>query len=163
MYTDSTDLISQIFKINIGVYLIFFGLWMVALNAQFWQANFTVYSIVMGVALTAACFMVLFELRNLRRFKIELTQGVFAKKKYFVIAPNIAGFTLLGVGAYVLSIFNTESLTSITGNILVFFWHPYVTEALVLILSGSAIVFLSMALYYRLLPDQDTAETTTQP
>ncbi len=161
MLTHEKDLASTVLRINVGVYLVFFGLWMVALNAQYWFSSFSIYTAATLAAIIASCVMVFFGLKGLSFHQAEIkANGIFRRIKVVALAPNIVGFALLGVGSYLLSILNSNSIQLISGGELVFFSHPYASQALMLFVAGSAVVFLAMFLYFRLIPDQNANEAT---
>ena len=121
------QIVRSIFKINLGLYLIFTGVALLSIND--WQFNSLQYAVGMSVGMALAIFIVLSGIRQFYRFKATLKMNEKSRKiSYVALVPNVAGFILMGLGALFPSI--------------------------VLFLIGTAAEFLAWMLYYYFVPRQ---------
>lgn len=154
------DLISSILRINYGIYVIFLGFSLVALNDYYWSLNFLQNSVMMVIGMIIAAFIIISGVSGFNRQKAELkTDGKMRIIKYLELVPNVLGFALLGIGAYLLSFYESQSIMTPEGNSHIFFVHPYSSQSSTLFLVGTGIEFLAWLLYYYLIPMQMVKET----
>jgi hypothetical protein len=149
-----------IYRLNLGIYFVFLGLGILALNSQYINTDFLIE---MAVAMAVCIFIIFSGLREVNRHKAELkTDGIMRKIKY-ILVPNVLGFIPLGIGAYLLSLYRLEPFILPDGNTGFFYLHPYSSQALTLFLAGTGIEFLAVLLYYYLVPKQIVQEQKASP
>jgi hypothetical protein len=139
-----------ILRINLGIFLIFFGTYIVALKDYSLQSNVLQYALGIIAGMGIAVFTIYQGVRKIALCKNNLT--VDQKKKIkMALLLNLLGFIVLGSGAYYLSIVETGSFVTPTGENALFYYHPYSTLAFTLFLFGSGIEILILSLYHHLI------------
>lgn len=135
-------------EINIGFLIIFIGLWFLAYVSDRLTSTFL---IAMILAFIIPCVFAFFGIRRLNREKIEIKTDITSRMlKYAELTLNILGYTLMGISAYVLSIYSPE----LSPNPYHFILHPYQYQSIILLITGSAIEIITALMYFYLLPRQ---------
>jgi hypothetical protein len=136
-----------IFRINFGVYLVFIGLWLLALNDYYPYVSQVGLLIGIIVGIIVAVVIIAFGAKRLYITKGTYTVNQKAKISKIVIA-NIFAFGLISAGVSILSIYTSQIYTTPEGGNIVYYLHPYYTQAFALFLIGSMVEFVTLSLYY---------------
>jgi hypothetical protein len=155
MKANEKDLISSIIRTNLGIYLIFFAVW-IAFN-YFWYLGPPQYLVGLAIMIIVAFFVAFSGLRELNRHKDQI-KAISNLKLHLGLSLNTIAFALMGMGAYLLSFYKTQTITSPTGSSHVSFLHLYSAQALTLFLIGTGIELIAGLSYYYLIPKQAVKE-----
>lgn len=140
-------------QINLALYMLFVGIWIITLG-DYYFFNSTQNSLLTVAGLTVISLVTALSIipgikrfnRNRKYFEIK---GKLPKKIYLAVIPNVLGFAIMGISVFLMSFFSP-----ISGGVQAStqYWHPYNLQAGILFFVGSGIVALSVLLYRAVIP-----------
>jgi hypothetical protein len=148
MRSEANDSIKGVFKIIIGLFVVFQGLWFMAYSSE--RLNL-INVLPMLFAMGIPIGLIVLGARQLNRVRL-LSDTKSRMLKYAMLTVTIAGFILMGIGVYILSIYTSGVTDSLP--------HPYQNQSILFMVTGYLIEIIAAAMYYYLLPKQIITEQT---
>ena len=146
------EIATKISHVEHGLYSLFLLFWILAGDEYLADLPFQQAVVMTVIGLTVCLGILSYGILGLKRQKLVLK--VERDILFAELIPGIVGFTLLGFAVYYFSIFALRTTTFPGGQNYHYYYHPYSTQSFIMFLTGSAIVMISYAINYYLLPKQ---------
>ena len=120
-------------RINLGIYFLFIGMWMIAINDSYYFATFknSVFTLLGLIASFVIIAMIIIPgFKRLRCNKRYLkTSEKVPRVIYVALIPNILGYAFMGIATFLISLYLSRPIIQQTGINQVSFWHQYSFQA----------------------------------
>jgi hypothetical protein len=158
------SLIAGINRIYLGVFFFLQGFWFLAGYSDAiysnYAANFFFY---LAIVVALPGFLIFLGVRQYRRYRLHFKTDKKTKRMtYAELATSITGFSLFGISAYAMSIFDSSNPDLLRDFNQRHIPHPYQGISFILFILAFLIIFAALVMNYYFLPKQITDEPKTE-
>jgi hypothetical protein len=144
---------TSIAQINVGFLILFGGLFLFANEIEYFYDSLPISLLLLALVIFVPSVVIALGANQFLAYKEFLKPEIKMKRlTYAELVPNVLAFALLGLGAYLLSFYESRPVNSPYTSYI--FIHTYQSQAMILFLGGTGLLALTLSLYYYLLPKQ---------